>query len=161
MATPACAHTHEPDSGVPDGFARGVSTELASSAAQLAGTPGRGRVIADGPTAAAALAGLAGRQPVIYNAHNLESGFRHELGEERKSLRGLASFGGVLLRSRESWMVSKADMQAAHELCPNAELRLVPNVVDVGAIQPRPSRGQPNRWRSLLPTSPTSPTARR
>ena len=127
--------------GVPDGFARGVSTELASSAAQLAGTPGRGRVIADGPTAAAALAGLAGRHPVIYNAHNLESGFRHELGEERKSLRGLASFERrLLLRSAESWMVSKADMQAAHELCPNAELRLVPNVVDVGAIQPVPGK---------------------
>ena len=125
--------------GVPDGFARGVSTELASSAAQLAGTPGRGRVIADGPTAAAALAGLAGRHPVIYNAHNLESGFRHELGQERKSLRGLASFERrLLLRSAESWMVSKADMQAAHDLCPNAELRLVPNVVDVGAIQPVP-----------------------
>ena len=125
--------------GVPDGFARGVSTELAASAAQLASTPGRGRVIADGPTAAAALTGLAGKHPVIYNAHNLESGFRHELGEERKSLRGLASFEQRLLRSSaESWMVSHADMQAAHELCPSAELRLVPNVVDVGAIQPVP-----------------------
>lgn len=123
--------------GVPDGFARGVSPELAATAAQLASTPGRSRVIADGPTAAAALAGLAGKRPVIYNAHNLESGFRHELGEERKSLRGLASFERRLLRSSaESWMVSEADMQAAHELCPSAELRLVPNVVDVAAIQP-------------------------
>ena len=125
--------------GVPDGFARGVSAELASSAAQLACTPGRGRVIADGPTAVAALAGLASKHPVIYNAHNLESGFRHELGEERKSLRGLASFEQRLLqRSAESWMVSEADMQAAHALCPSAELRLVPNVVDVNAIRPVP-----------------------
>ena len=36
-------------------------------------------MIADGPTAGAALATLAERRPVIYNAHNLESGFRHEL----------------------------------------------------------------------------------
>jgi glycosyltransferase involved in cell wall biosynthesis len=125
--------------GVPDGFARGVSAELAASATQLASTPGRGRVIADGPTAAAALAGLAGKHPVIYNAHNLESGFRHELGAERKSLRGLVSFEQRLLQhSAESWMVSEADVQAAHELCPSAELRLVPNVVDVTAIQPVP-----------------------
>ncbi len=125
--------------GVPDGFARGVSPELAATAAQLASAPGRGRVIADGPTAAAALAGLADKRPVIYNAHNLESGFRHELSEERKSLRGLASFERRLLRrSAESWMVSEADMRAAHELCPSAELRLVPNVVDVSAIQPVP-----------------------
>jgi glycosyltransferase involved in cell wall biosynthesis len=125
--------------GIPDGFARGISTELVASAAQLAGAPGRGRVIADGPTAAAALAGLAGKRPVIYNAHNLESGFRHELGDERKSLRGLASFERRLLRSSaESWMVSHADMRAARELCPSAELRMVPNVVDVAAIQPVP-----------------------
>ncbi len=39
----------------------------------------RGRVIADGPIAAAALARLARRRPVIYNAHNLESAFRGEL----------------------------------------------------------------------------------
>jgi glycosyltransferase involved in cell wall biosynthesis len=130
--------------GVPDGFARGVSAELAASAARLASAPGRARVIADGPTAAAALASLAGKRPVIYNAHNLESGFRHELGEERKSLRGLTSFERRLLRrSAESWMVSHADMRAAHELCPSAELRLVPNVVDVAAIEPAQGNGEP------------------
>ncbi len=133
------AYTRARLKGVPDGFARGVSRELAAAAAHLASAPGRGRVVADGPTAAATLAGLADKRPVIYNAHNLESGFRHELGEERKSLRGLASFERRLLqRSAESWMVSEADMQAAHELCPSAELRLVPNVVDVTAIQPVP-----------------------
>ncbi len=125
-------------SGVPDGFARGVSPELAREAARLAGRAGSGRVIADGPTAAAALAGLARSRPVIYNAHNLESAFRHELGPDTtRSLRGLEAFERRLLeRSEESWMVSEADMTAARALCPKAKLRLVPNVVDVAAITP-------------------------
>lgn len=125
-------------SGVPDGFARGISPELALAAARLAWAPGRGRVIADGPTAAAALSALARKRPVIYSAHNLESGFRHELGaEEIRKLRGLRSFETRLLRrSSESWMVSEADMRGARELCPQAKLRLAPNVVDVAAIEP-------------------------
>lgn len=124
--------------GVPDGFARGVSPELSAAAMRLAGAPGRGRVIADGPTAAAALEDLARRRPVIYNAHNLESSFRHELGDDGNGgLRGLRSFERKLLaRAYESWMVSEADMMAARELCPGAKLRLAPNVVDVSAITP-------------------------
>jgi glycosyltransferase involved in cell wall biosynthesis len=124
--------------GVPDGFARGVSAELARAAAQLARTPGCRRVIADGPTAFAALAHLARERPVVYNAHNLESGFRHELGGgEARRLRGLRAFErGVLRRAGESWMVSDADVDGARELCPSARLRLVPNVVDVTAIEP-------------------------
>jgi glycosyltransferase involved in cell wall biosynthesis len=122
--------------GVPDGFARGISSELAAAATELASASGR--VIADGPTAAAALSGLARRRPVIYNAHNLESSFRHELGpRERRTLRGLRPFETRLLqRSAESWMVSEADLQAAHEMAPTAKLRLAPNVVDVAAIEP-------------------------
>ena len=65
--------------GVPAGFARGISPELAREARRLVEAPDRGRVIADGPIAAAALARLARKHPVIYNAHNLESGFR-EIG---------------------------------------------------------------------------------
>jgi polysaccharide biosynthesis protein PslH len=130
--------------GVPDGLARGVSPELADAAARLAAVAGRGRVIADGPTAAAALATLARRRAVIYNAHNLESGFRHELtGEGGGAMRVLKTFERRLLeRSNESWMVSEADMRAARELCPHAKLRLAPNVVDVAAIHPvsAPSR---------------------
>ncbi len=76
---------------MPWGFARGVSSELAAEAARLAAEPGRGRVIADGPIAAAALARLARKRPVIYNAHNIESGFRHELtargARERRTMR--------------------------------------------------------------------------
>jgi len=124
--------------GVPSGLARGISPELSRTAVLLAAASGGGRVIADGPTAAAALARLAELRPVIYNAHNLESGFRHELrsgagGAQRK----LRSFEIELLRrSSESWMVSDADMRGAHELCPEAKLRLAPNVVDVKMIEP-------------------------
>jgi glycosyltransferase involved in cell wall biosynthesis len=123
--------------GVPDGLARGISPELSAAADSLADAPGRGRVIADGPTAAAALARLAQRRPVIYNAHNLESGFRHQLTGGSRARRRLRAFEtGLLRRSSEAWMVSEADMQGALELCPEARLRLAPNVVDVGAIQP-------------------------
>lgn len=122
--------------GVPRDFARGVSRELAEAASGLAPGPG-GRVIADGPIAAAALRTLARRLPVIYNAHNLESGFRHELaggGQERKRMRRFER--GLLRRASESWMVSEADMAAARELCPEAKLRYVPNAVDTDAISP-------------------------
>jgi glycosyltransferase involved in cell wall biosynthesis len=127
--------------GVPDGFARGISRELASETERLAAAPNRGRVIADGPIAAAALRHLARRQPVIYNAHNLESGFRHELDPGAVagtgSPRALRSFErGLLKRSSESWMVSQADIAAARELCPSARLRYAPNVVDVAGIEP-------------------------
>lgn len=124
--------------GVPGGFARGISPELAATAAALAGAPGRGRVIADGPIAAAALWGLARRRPVIYNAHNVESAFRGQLREERSGdLRLLRSFERRLLaRAAESWMVSEADVAAARELCPTARLLYAPNVVDVAAIAP-------------------------
>lgn len=122
--------------GVPRDFARGVSPELAAAAKLLARDEHCVRVIADGPTAAATLLALARERPVIYNAHNLESGFRHEL-DEKRGLRGLADFERELLsRASESWMVSAPDMDAARELCPTANLRLVPNVVDVAAIRP-------------------------
>jgi polysaccharide biosynthesis protein PslH len=133
--------------GVPDGFARGISRELAAEAARLASRPGRGRVIADGPIAATALSRLARRHPVIYNAHNLESGFRHDLdGHGLGSRRALRSFERRLLeRSVESWMVSEADIAGALELYPSAHLRYVPNVVDVAAIEPVSSPGPEQR----------------
>jgi glycosyltransferase involved in cell wall biosynthesis len=129
---------------MPDGFARGVSPELALEAERLAADPDRGRVIADGPIAAAALQRLARTRPVIYNAHNLESGFRGDLEGLRAGTRGLRTFErGLLARSEESWMVSEADIAAARELCPDARLRYVPNVVDVAAIRPvTPAAGE-------------------
>jgi glycosyltransferase involved in cell wall biosynthesis len=125
--------------GVPSGFARGVSYELVAQAEHLADEPDRGRVIADGPVAAAALRRLMRERSVIYNAHNLESGFRHELDGEGGlgNARSLRAFErGLLEGARESWMTSKADVAAARELCPTARLRHVPNVVDVAAIVP-------------------------
>jgi len=123
---------------VPDDFARGVSPELVAAAQRAAPDPAT-RVIADGPVEAAALAGLAKRRPVIYNAHNVESAYRHELvaSSGLGSPERLQRFErGVLARSAECWMVSEADAAAARELCPGANLRLVPNVVDVSAIEP-------------------------
>jgi len=124
--------------GVPDGFARGISRELALAAAALADEGDRGRVIADGPIAAAALRRLARRRPVIYNAHNLESGFRGEMsGVSSRHARALRSFErGLLARAAESWMVSGPDLEGARALCPAANLRYAPNVVDVAAITP-------------------------
>jgi polysaccharide biosynthesis protein PslH len=125
-------------SGVPDGFARGISRELGREAARLAAEPHRGRVIADGPIAAAALARLARTRAVIYNAHNFESGFRHDVdGRGLGSRRALRAFERRLIDgAAESWMVSEADIDAARELCPDARLAYVPNVVDVEAIDP-------------------------
>ncbi len=128
--------------GVPDRFARGISRELVRGAAELAAAPDRGRVVADGPIVAAALASLARKRPVIYNAHNIESGLRQEIEERRLRRQGaharaLRRFErGLLERSAEAWMVSEADMAAARELSPTARLRCVPNVVDIAAIEP-------------------------
>jgi len=122
--------------GMPLGFARGVSPELIDAAARLAPEPGDGRVIADGPIAAAALRGLARRRPVIYNAHNIESSFRGDIGTHGSERQMRKFERGLLRRAAESWMVSEADLAAAAELCPGARLRYVPNVVDVDAIRP-------------------------
>lgn len=125
-------------SGVPKALARGVSSELADAAMRLAESPDRGRVIADGPIAAATLERLAQKHPIVYNAHNLESGFRHQIDESRFSqTRTLREFERrVLARAAESWMVSQADIAGARELCPEARLRYVPNVIDLARISP-------------------------
>jgi glycosyltransferase involved in cell wall biosynthesis len=121
--------------GVPRGFARGVSPELADAAAQMAGATARGRVIADGAVAATTLLGLARRRPVVYNAHNLESAFRPGLGSG--SARRYARWErGLLEAMAESWMVSRTDLDGAAALAPGATLRYVPNAVDVDAIEP-------------------------
>jgi len=123
--------------GLPHTLARALSPELAAAAASLAEEPGRGRVIADGPVVARTLARLSRRRPVIYNAHNLESGFRHELGAGSGSARANRRLErGLLSRASESWMVSERDLAGARELLASARLRLVPNVVDVASIEP-------------------------
>lgn len=133
--------------GVPRDFARGISSELAAEVARRAEEPDCGRVIADGPIAAAALARLTRRRPVVYNAHNLESSFRHELGargaRERSAMRSFER--GLLEHACESWIVSHVEIVAARELCPDARLRYAPNVVDVAAIVPVRPRMQEER----------------
>jgi polysaccharide biosynthesis protein PslH len=52
---------------------------------------------------------------------------------------------GLLERACESWMVSRAEIAAARELCPGAQLRYVPNVVDVAAIAPVRTPAQERR----------------
>ncbi|HET6998417.1 MAG TPA: glycosyltransferase [Solirubrobacterales bacterium] len=127
--------------GVPEDFARGIWPGLAAKAAELAGDEGGARLIAEGPVAAAALLPLASHRPAVYSAHNLESTFRHRLDEAGMSLPALERFERLLLqRFEESWMVSPADMEGAAALAPDARLRLVPNVVDVAAIEPAPPR---------------------
>jgi polysaccharide biosynthesis protein PslH len=131
-------------SGVPDDFARGIWPQVASTSVQLAGNGEGVRVVAEGPIAAAALLPYAKRHPAVYSAHNLESSFRHRLTDTAMSLGSLQRFERLLLeRYAESWMVSPADMKGAAALAPSARLRLVPNVVDVAAIDPvSPRQGQ-------------------
>jgi len=137
----AAAYLRARAAGVPGEFARGIWPGVASRAAELAGTDEGVRLIAEGPTAAAALLPFASRRATIYSAHNLESSFRHRLGATAMSERSLARFERLLLeRYAESWMVSPADMRGAARLAPRARLRLVPNVVDVAAIEPLPAR---------------------
>ncbi|MHB1537089.1 MAG: glycosyltransferase family 4 protein [Solirubrobacteraceae bacterium] len=143
-AARALAYARARVGGVPPALARAVSAELVAAVDRLAAAPRRGRVIADGPAAAAASLSLARRRAVIYNAHNLESAFRHELhGASARDHARLVGFERRLLeRSEECWMVSDADLAGARELAPHARLRYVPNAVDVSAIEPIEPNGE-------------------
>jgi glycosyltransferase involved in cell wall biosynthesis len=130
--------------GVPRAVARGVSPELATAAETLAG--GAERVIAEDPMAAVALLPLARRRPVIYSAGNLESAFRPGRDRDWGSRGSLQAFERRLLEAAaESWLASRADLDGARELAPGAELRYVPNVVDVAAIEPQRAPVDPPR----------------
>ena len=124
--------------GVPRADARGLSPELRRAAMRAASVPDRGRVIADGPIAAALLAMQS--VPYVYLAHNVESSLRPTLPNFRRaygSQRTLRRFERrLLLSARETWMSSRRDVELAQELAPQARLRYVPNVVDVSSIQP-------------------------
>jgi glycosyltransferase involved in cell wall biosynthesis len=121
---------------MPAGFARGVSAELTAEAERLAAAPGRARVIVDYLVPAGALLPLARRRPVVYNAHNLESAFRDQI-EEGRPMRTLERFEErIIEQASESWMVSSADVEGARALVPGANIKYVPNVVDVAAIRP-------------------------
>jgi glycosyltransferase involved in cell wall biosynthesis len=132
--------------GMPEREAMQLAPELAREAVRMAGAPGRGRVIADGPAAAGMLLGLARRRPVIYLAHNVESDLRPTLrgvddgvagnGQERRNRAHVRYERRLLLTAAESWMASLADMERARAIAPGARLRYVPNVVDVASITP-------------------------
>jgi glycosyltransferase involved in cell wall biosynthesis len=95
-------------------------------------------VIAEDAMAAVSLRRLARRRPVIYSANNLESAFRPGRDPDWGSRRRLQAFERRLLdSSAETWMPSRADLEGARDLAPDAKLRYVPNVVDVAAIAPR------------------------
>jgi glycosyltransferase involved in cell wall biosynthesis len=136
-ATPRrlAAYARRRIAGVPAPIARGAAPELVAAARTA--SPGT-RLVADGPTVAAALLGVARERPVVYCAHNLESAFRHRLpAGDRMSRGAMERFERTVLSvMAESWMVSQADIAGAAALCPAATLRLVPNVVDVRSIVP-------------------------
>jgi glycosyltransferase involved in cell wall biosynthesis len=136
---------------VPLADARGLAPELGRAAARMSASRVEaervGRMIADGPAAAALLQRY--RVDFVYLAHNFESAlrptlpeFQHEYGSTRTLRRFEAS---VLSGARESWMPSHRDMELARELAPQAELRYVPNVVDVAAITPAVPGDRPPR----------------
>lgn len=124
--------------GVPAGFARGISPELVERSTELGSDPDRGRLIADGPIAMAALLRAGPPDDVIYNAHNLESSYRHLMADSGLGSRGsLESFERrVIELASESWMVSETDVAGARALAPGSTVKYVPNVVDVSSIQP-------------------------
>lgn len=121
--------------GVPRSLARGVSAELVAAGR---GAHAYDRVVADGPTAAAALILVGADEGVIYNAHNVESGFRATLSSVRRdygSPERLRRFEQNLIsRALETWLPSRQDVRSAQVLAPEGRFRYVPNVVDVAAI---------------------------
>jgi glycosyltransferase involved in cell wall biosynthesis len=123
--------------GIPRADARGLTPELGRAAWRASSVPGRGRVIADGPTAAALM--LQWDLDFVYLAHNFESALRPALPHFRRdygSIRRLRRFEHrLLLSAQESWMASRRDVELARDLAPRARLRYVPNVVDVAAIR--------------------------
>lgn len=123
--------------GVPKEYAGNLSCELV---AELTGSKGKefDRVVADSPSAAAALLLLGKKRPIYYNGHNLESVLRSGQKNISKSdLYELAQFErSVLETAQETWLPSNRDLNAAATLAPEARLRRAPNVVDVSSITP-------------------------
>jgi polysaccharide biosynthesis protein PslH len=140
--------------GVPPGCCRGTSPEVIASAEKLAAEPGRGLVVVGDMSAATALMPLALRRPIVYNAHNVESDYVRGRGPFRTLAHAsLRRFEQRLLKlACESWMVSRADIESARALVPDASLRYAPNVVDVAAIRPseRSQAPGPEHERRLL-----------
>jgi polysaccharide biosynthesis protein PslH len=117
---------------VKPGLVRAVRDRVAGGHAEL--------VVADQLAAAVTCmrAGVPGAARCVYNANNVEwslrarGGLRQRLrwaGTRRLERRVLAQFD-------QAWMVSERDRAAVRELCPRADVRVVPNAVDLSAIRP-------------------------
>lgn len=135
----AIAYARHRLGGAPQAVARGASPELLALAGVL--SEGADRVIADDISTALALSALARSRPVVYSAHNLESGFRED--SDWGSPKRLRDFESRLLaRFAEVWMPSRADVREAALLAPGTPVRYVPNVVDVADHPPVRPRGR-------------------
>jgi glycosyltransferase involved in cell wall biosynthesis len=125
--------------GAPWSLAKAASPELVAAARQA---PADARLIADGPTAAAAVILLRRHRDAVFLAHNLESAFRGGGALRRFERRVLRGFG-------EAWMATHADMEAARELAGrDIRTRYAPNVVDL-ALLPEPG-ARPGNQVALL-----------
>jgi polysaccharide biosynthesis protein PslH len=124
--------------GIPQAFARGASPELVDEAQRLIEHPRRGRIVVGDLNASTALMPLMSRHAITYNAHNVVSAYNSPQLSDRPlpRLAARAYERKLLRRAVESWMVSRADLEAAAELVPGARLRYVPNVADVAEIVP-------------------------
>jgi polysaccharide biosynthesis protein PslH len=122
--------------GIPARCCRGTSPELIEMGEALAQRPDRGRVIVADANSATALMPIAHRQPLVYNAHNFEPDYvRSAFGNHALARAMRRRYEQKLIGlAAETWMVSRVDVQSALELVPGANIRYVPNVVDVAAI---------------------------
>jgi polysaccharide biosynthesis protein PslH len=124
----------------PLAMARSVKPALARAIAERLGRASVDVVIADQLAAAVAYldARSAGMARAVYNANNIEWRLRAGGGTaERLRWAGAQRLErDVLATFDQSWMVSEADRAAALELCPGADVRVIPNALDVGSIRP-------------------------
>jgi glycosyltransferase involved in cell wall biosynthesis len=122
--------------GMPRYLANGLSGELMAALVE-ADRERYDRIVADGPTAAAAL--LCQKQlEIFYNAHNFETAMHAGAeGWTERDAGELAEYERRLFElARESWLPSERDLSGAAKLAPGTRLRLVHNVVDVASITP-------------------------
>jgi polysaccharide biosynthesis protein PslH len=122
--------------GVPPRCCRGTSPELIAAGEALALRPDRGRVIVADANSATAMMPMARRRPIIYNAQNFEPDYvRSHIGNDALARAMRRHYERKLIAlASESWMVSHVDVESALKLVPTANVRYVPNVVDVAAI---------------------------
>jgi glycosyltransferase involved in cell wall biosynthesis len=122
--------------GIPARCCRGTSPELIAVGEELAQRPDRGRVIVADANSATAMIPMARRRPVIYNAQNFEPDYvLSRIGNDALARAMRRRYERKLISlAAETWMVSRVDVESARRLVPGANVRYVPNVVDVDAI---------------------------